>query len=156
MALMPHKKRPPNLISGYNVLLELVEESKSFKQAKKQGKLLCKRIGTVLPYLEKLADFMYESEEKSRLRTEVNLFLYDEKTEYDRFGHTWVRGPLHKHDPLSGYYLLLSFGDMRGQKSVELGTDKKRRYLIISLFDEPYAVPIGHVYVNMKNYEVGT
>ena len=153
---MPTKKRPPNEIAGYGVLLELVEGRPSYQKARRLGKLICKRIGTIRPYLEQIADFMYESEERSRLRTEVNISLYDEKAEHDKYGHTWVEGGAFKKDPLSFYYLELSFGDMRSQKSANLGTDTKRRYLIISLFDEPYSVPIGHVYMSMKNYEVGT
>lgn len=142
---------------GKGVLIELVPHIDSFKRAKakKLGKIICQRIGSIRPYLEKIADFMYESEKLSRLRTEVNVFLYDEQTEFDKYGHTWKQGVSFKADPLSGYFLLLSFGDMRGPKSGPK-LPGKRRYLIISLHDDVNSLPIGYLYMNMKNYAVGT
>ena len=138
-------------------MLELNENHPSFENYTKLGHLICGRIRTIRPYLEKLADFMYESENLTRLRTEVNFFLYDEQTEYDTYGKTWEVGGKHKNDPLSGLFLLLSFGDMRGV-SGRSKVIQKRRYLIIWVHDSMDFdnVSIGNVYLNMKNYEVGS
>ena len=100
---------------------------------------------------------MYESENLTRLRTEVNFFLYDERMENDVYGKTWETGGKYEHDPLSGIFLLLSFGDIRGDVSRTKIIDK-RRYLIIWVHDgiDFDNVSIGNVYLNMKNYEVGS
>lgn len=164
--LPPRKNESEYLFKSKGVILELEPRRDAFEQTKKLGKLICERIATVKPYIEEAVDFMYEGENRSRLRTEVNIFLYDEKAESDRFDEkVWSRvGPeysakasklLHKYrDPLSSHYIQLWFADGRGQKNI--ADPNKKRYLTISLFNGPYEVPIGHVYLTLKKYNVGT
>jgi hypothetical protein len=144
------------LFHAPGVLLELNEDHPSFEEYVGVGQLICDRIRTIRPYLEKLADFMYESENLTRLRTEVNFFLYDEQTEFDAYGKTWKAGGTYEHDPLSGIFLLLSFGDMRGPRSGPKFTGK-RRYLIIWVYDfnDSHKVSLGNAFLKMRNYEVG-
>jgi len=120
------------------------------------AELICKRIALIRPYIEEVADFMYQGESRSRLRTEASIYLYDEKAEHDKFSGLWdgrketfLKAMKKAEDPLAFYYITLLFADMR------VAEPPKKRYLTISLHNEPYGMPVGHLYMKLDKYEVG-
>ena len=139
------------------ILLELDRGDNSFEKTKKLAELICRRIALIRPYIEEVTDFMYRGEARSRLRTEANVYLYDEKAEHDKFSGLWdgrretfSRAMKRAKDPLAFYYITLVFADMR------VSEPPSRRYLTISLHYEPYGLPVGHIYMKLDKYEVGT
>jgi len=142
------------------ILLELNKDKSSFEKNKGMAELICNRIGLIRPYVQEVADFMFEGETRSRLRTEANVYLYDEKAEQDKLKDLWdgrketfSKAMRKARDPLAAYHITLYFADIRNETSSK---SPSRRYLTIELHDEPYGLPIGHVYMKLDRYEVGT
>lgn len=125
------KDSSTRLFEENGVRIELFKLSKEFEKHFDRLPLMFKRIGMTRPYLEQALEYMSISEHKSRLRTEVCIYLFNEKSimEKKREEKSLVEkmsntNPIEKRplsrelsnlvsldDPLSDYHLRLSFTD---------------------------------------------